>query len=138
MLILTHLTFEGSIRDQSSGRLSGHSQCAVGPQLGYSCVLNATHLFPKLKGKNPPGSPDGHALITPSGQAVWMKIVNGISVVDMANIRAIRPDEIPVGDGEIRYRSAAAERKLRVEHEARELSRNGSERLRVGAGPHAR
>ena len=96
-------------------------------RMGYYCVLGATHVMSQFEGKNPPTSPEGHALISPSGEAIWLKIVNGILVLDLPDVRGIKPDEVPVGQGEVQYRSAKAVRKRRVETEARRL-RDSSDR----------
>ena len=62
----------------------------------------------------PTTSPEGHALIAPDGTAVWLKVIHGIIVLDLVNV-TITPEMIPDGEGHVKYRSANAARKTRVE-----------------------
>ena len=47
-------------------------------------------------------------------------MIHGIVVLDLVNV-AITPEMIPEGEGHVKYRSANAARKTRVEKEARRL-----------------
>ena len=89
-------------------------------KMGYDLVHNATRHVRYLKDQNPTTSPEGHALIAPDGTAVWLKVIQGIVVLDLVNV-TITPDMLPEGEGHVKYRSANAARKTRVEKEARRL-----------------
>ena len=88
--------------------------------MGYSLVMSAPTLFPQFAGKNPSSSPDGHALLTRERKPIWLKVVDGILVLELVSVR-ITPEMIPETDGIIKFRSGKQARKLRTEKAAREL-----------------
>ena len=61
-------------------------------------------------------------MITPEGKPVWLKIVQGILVLDLVDVR-LNPQMIPEGEGEVKYRSARQVRKKKVESKARALAK---------------
>ena len=59
-------------------------------------------------------------MVTPSGQPIWLKIVHGILVCDMAEVK-IKPSVIPHdSEGEIQYLSRKVVKKRRIEKVARD------------------
>ena len=87
---------------------------------GFNLVMGAPEVLTHLRGKNPKTSPEGHALVTPSGQPIWLKIVHGILVCDMAEVK-IKPSVIPHDtEGEIQYLSRKVVKKRRIEKVARD------------------